>query len=83
MCLRRGDQYWADYFLSKAFLFDHQKVEKMDGFEEMWCKHALALSQTYLQASHFCQAEYCLLLANCVLPPQAPNKPLHMAAIKA
>lgn len=50
---------------------------------EDWCKHCLVLSHTYLQASHFCQAEYCLLLANCMLPPSQQTAPLHMAAVKA
>jgi len=48
VCTRRGDQYWADYFESKAFLFEHQKAEQISSVEEWWCKHCLALSQTYL-----------------------------------
>ena len=78
----RGDQYWSDYFLSKSYLFEHQKADQIPDIEE-WCKHCLALSHTYLQASHFCQAEYCLLLANCALPPAPPQKPLHLAAVRA
>ena len=67
VCKMRGDQYWSDYFLSKCYLFEHHKQDQMRSIED-WCKHCLALSHTYLQASHFCQAEYCLMLANCVLP---------------
>lgn len=78
----RDDKFWAEYFLSKGYLFEHQKADQIPNIEE-WCKHCLALSHTYLQASHFCQAEYCLLLANCVLPTNTPQTPLHMAAVKA
>ena len=82
VCKMRGDQYWSDYFFSKSHLYAHMNDSQIRNLED-WCKHCLALSQTYLQASHFCQAEYCLLLANCVLPPPVANSPLHMASVKA
>ena len=34
-----------------------------------WCSNCLQLSDIYLSKSHFSQTEYCLLMANAVLPP--------------
>ena len=58
-------------------------MEKKEVIEDRkkWCSNCLQLADIYLSKSHFSQTEYCLQMANAVLPLFDKNLGLSEAAI--
>ena len=58
-------------------------MEKQENIHDKkrWCSTCLQLADIYLSKSHFAQTEYCLLLANAVLPEIEKNQGMNDTAL--
>ena len=76
----KGDDQFARYFMNKATILEMEKKEEIKD-KKRWCSTCLQLADIYLSKSHFAQTEYCLLLANAVLPRIEKNQGLSETAL--
>ena len=76
----KGDELYARYFLNKAIILEMEKQEEIRD-RKRWVSTCLQLADIYLSKSHFAQTEYCLMLANAVLPKVEKNQGINETAM--